>query len=62
MPVGQNEASEPIISTTLDTAAKAQISGADTLMISSRAAQLEDDPRAGVDINHRGGMPGFVSV
>ncbi|WP_415400860.1 pyridoxamine 5'-phosphate oxidase family protein [Tateyamaria sp. SN3-11] len=60
--VGQNEASEPIISATLDGTAKAQITAADTLLISSRAAQLEDDPRAGVDINHRGGMPGFVTV
>jgi len=31
-------------------------------LIASRAAELGDDPRAGVDINHRGGMPGFVSV
>ena len=41
---------------------KAQITRADTLLIASRAAQLGDDPRAGVDINHRGGMPGFISI
>ncbi|MEP5758238.1 MAG: pyridoxamine 5'-phosphate oxidase family protein [Litoreibacter sp.] len=49
-------------STILSEADKAQITRADTLLIASRAAQLGDDPRAGVDINHRGGMPGFVTV
>ncbi|MEP3232282.1 MAG: pyridoxamine 5'-phosphate oxidase family protein [Hyphomicrobiales bacterium] len=49
-------------STTLSEVDKAQITRADTLLIASRAAQLGDDPRAGVDINHRGGMPGFVTV
>jgi len=33
---------------------------ADTLFIASRSDTLSDDPRAGVDINHRGGPPGFV--
>ncbi|MEP1766019.1 MAG: pyridoxamine 5'-phosphate oxidase family protein [Sulfitobacter sp.] len=41
---------------------KTQIAKADTLLIASRVAQLGDDPRAGIDINHRGGMPGFVSI
>jgi len=35
---------------------------ADTLFIASRAEQLTDDPRSGVDINHRGGFPGFISI
>ncbi|MEP2784066.1 MAG: pyridoxamine 5'-phosphate oxidase family protein [Pseudoruegeria sp.] len=35
---------------------------ADTFFIASRAAHLGQDPRAGVDINHRGGAPGFVSI
>ena len=48
--------------TSLSKANKAQITNADTLLIASRAAQLGDDPRAGVDINHRGGMPGFITV
>jgi predicted pyridoxine 5'-phosphate oxidase superfamily flavin-nucleotide-binding protein len=52
----------PIVTTTLQDVDKSQIMNADTLLIASRAAQLGDDPRAGVDINHRGGMPGFVSV
>lgn len=49
-------------STILGEADRAQITSADTLLIASRAAQLGSDPRAGVDINHRGGMPGFVTV
>ncbi|MBB3996001.1 hypothetical protein GGR95_003667 [Sulfitobacter undariae] len=39
-----------------------QVTSADTLLIASRAAHLSDNPRDGVDINHRGGMPGFVTV
>jgi len=41
---------------------RALIRKADILMLASRAPELGDDPRAGVDINHRGGMPGFVEV
>jgi predicted pyridoxine 5'-phosphate oxidase superfamily flavin-nucleotide-binding protein len=52
----------PTKSVSLSTADKDQIAAADTLLIASRAAQLGDDPRAGVDINHRGGMPGFVTI
>lgn len=52
----------PVTSATLTAADKAQIAQADTLLIASRAAELGDDPRAGVDINHRGGMPGFITV
>ena len=51
-----------MVFSTLNAAHKAQITSADTLLIASRSAELSDDPRAGVDINHRGGMPGFVSV
>ena len=35
---------------------------ADTLFIASRAPTLDHDARAGVDINHRGGLPGFITV
>ncbi len=52
----------PIVTAMLSDAAKDQIAQADTLLIAFRAAQLGDDPRAGVDINHRGGSPGFVSI
>ena len=61
-PAGPTSAIAPVTSATLGTAEKDQITKADTLLIASRAAQLGDDPRAGVDINHRGGMPGFVTV
>jgi predicted pyridoxine 5'-phosphate oxidase superfamily flavin-nucleotide-binding protein len=54
--------SPSVVTSTLQDIDKEQIMNADTLLIASRAAQLGDDPRAGVDINHRGGMPGFVSV
>ena len=40
----------------------AQIRNADTLFIASRSPTLGEDPRAGLDINHRGGLPGFVKV
>lgn len=61
-PAGPNAAQPPVTSATLSEADKGQIAQADTLLIASRAAELGDDPRAGVDINHRGGMPGFVTV
>ncbi|MEO9517879.1 MAG: pyridoxamine 5'-phosphate oxidase family protein [Paracoccaceae bacterium] len=35
---------------------------ADMLFIASRAPELTQDRRAGVDVNHRGGLPGFVRV
>jgi predicted pyridoxine 5'-phosphate oxidase superfamily flavin-nucleotide-binding protein len=31
-------------------------------LIASRAAMLGNNPRDVIDINHRGGMPGFVTV
>ena len=60
--VQTEDTAHSIQSSNLSAADKEQISAADTLFIASRAAQLGDDPRAGVDINHRGGMPGFVTV
>ena len=59
---GPSTPQTPATTTTLSDADKDQIAKADTLLIASRAAQLGDDPRAGVDINHRGGNPGFVSI
>lgn len=41
---------------------RAQIRRADTLFIASRAPALTADRRAGVDVNHRGGLPGFVRI
>jgi hypothetical protein len=40
----------------------AQIGGADTFFIASRARTLAGDARAGLDVSHRGGSPGFVRV
>lgn len=40
----------------------ALIAGADTFFIASRARTLAGDPRAGLDVSHRGGPPGFVRV
>ena len=61
-PAGSTTPKTPVTTAALTNAGKNQISKADTLLIASRAAELGDDPRAGVDINHRGGMPGFVTV
>lgn len=41
---------------------KTHITAADTLFIASRAPQLGTDPRHGIDVNHRGGLPGFVKL
>ncbi len=38
------------------------IRSADSLFIASRTPELEADARSGLDINHRGGLPGFVKV
>ncbi|MEM7508586.1 MAG: 2Fe-2S iron-sulfur cluster-binding protein [Pseudomonadota bacterium] len=46
----------------LDTRARALIARADTFIIASRAGQISDDPRDGVDASHRGGRPGFLDA
>jgi len=39
------------------------IAGADTFFIASRSAQLDQpDSSQGLDVSHRGGLPGFVRV
>src|SRR5258705_1062943 len=39
------------------------IGEADTFFIASRSAQLDrDEPSQGLDVSHRGGLPGFVQV
>jgi predicted pyridoxine 5'-phosphate oxidase superfamily flavin-nucleotide-binding protein len=40
----------------------AWIGGADTFFIASRTGTLAGDARAGLDVSHRGGPPGFVRV
>lgn len=47
---------------TLDQTDTTILQRADTLFIASRAEHITDDPRCGVDINHRGGLPGFISI
>jgi len=61
-PAGSTTPKTPVTAAALTGADKKQITKTDTLLIASRAAELGDDPRAGIDINHRGGMPGFVTV
>ncbi|MEM9331683.1 MAG: pyridoxamine 5'-phosphate oxidase family protein, partial [Pseudomonadota bacterium] len=38
------------------------IEKSDTLLIASRSADLSSERNSGVDINHRGGNPGFVKI
>lgn len=38
------------------------ISSVDTLFIASRSPVINDEPKNGVDINHRGGNPGFIEI
>ncbi|MFK7762605.1 MAG: pyridoxamine 5'-phosphate oxidase family protein [Roseobacter sp.] len=55
---------EPKLSSGSDLSSQdvAQIKAADACFIASRAAKIGIDRRAGVDVNHRGGHPGFVHV
>ncbi|UTW56284.1 pyridoxamine 5'-phosphate oxidase family protein [Kordiimonas sp. SCSIO 12610] len=47
---------------TLSDSAKQTIEQADTFFIASRTADLSDDPATGLDVSHRGGMPGFIEI
>jgi uncharacterized protein len=40
----------------------ALIAGADTFFIASRAAVFDGNPSHGLDVSHRGGLPGFVQI
>ncbi|WP_346907796.1 pyridoxamine 5'-phosphate oxidase family protein [uncultured Roseibium sp.] len=42
--------------------AQALVERADTFFIASRAPELTEDPRNGLDVSHRGGRPGFLGV
>ncbi len=50
------------MSSQLAPADTALIEQADTFFIASGIEGADDDPRAGTDISHRGGRPGFVQV
>jgi len=49
-------------SATLDAADQALLARSDTYFIATRSAMLADSPSQGVDVSHRGGLPGFVHV
>jgi predicted pyridoxine 5'-phosphate oxidase superfamily flavin-nucleotide-binding protein len=38
------------------------ITAVDTLFIASRSSVINDEPKNGIDINHRGGNPGFIEI
>lgn len=46
----------------LSTADQRHIQRADTLFIASRTSRISRDPRDGIDVNHRGGLPGFIKM
>ncbi len=52
----------PETSSYLSVDAKKLIKNADTFFIASRASELTKDPRAGIDVSHRGGRPGFIKI
>lgn len=59
---GQRQTQAPKISGHLTNIDQALIGQADMRMLATSAPELTSDPRAGVDINHRGGNPGFAKV
>ncbi|MCV6611486.1 MAG: pyridoxamine 5'-phosphate oxidase family protein [Amphritea sp.] len=48
--------------TTLDSAAETLIGQADTMFVASYAQQQNNPEVEGVDVSHRGGQPGFISI
>ena len=46
----------------IDETSRKIISSVDTLFIASRSPVINDEPKNGVDINHRGGNPGFIQI
>ena len=60
-PAGQFSAPVEMLAA-LDDAARSLISASDTLYVASRAPRGENRDVDGVDVNHRGGTPGFVKV
>jgi len=47
--------------TSLDSAARAWISGSDTFFVASRS-RFTSEAQGGTDISHRGGKPGFIKI
>ncbi|RDU98244.1 hypothetical protein DWV00_13040 [Trinickia dinghuensis] len=50
------------LSTTLDASDRGLIERSDTYFIATRGSLADDGPSQGVDVSHRGGLPGFVRV
>ncbi len=48
--------------TTLDVSDRALIERSDTHFIATRGTLADDGPSQGIDVSHRGGLPGFVRV
>ncbi len=62
---GDRNADQPgtiVSGATISTEAKALIERVDTFFIASRTKHINDDPRSGIDVSHRGGRRGFVQV
>jgi len=55
-------APRPFRATVLDAADRASIERSDTYFIATRSSLSEDGAAQGVDVSHRGGLPGFVRV
>lgn len=54
--------SEILTAKTISENERKLIKSIDTLFIASRSSKIDSDPRNGVDINHRGGNPGFIEI
>jgi uncharacterized protein len=52
----------PQVGDRLDDTSIELIARSDTFFIASRAAALEGDASRGLDVSHRGGLPGFVQI
>ncbi len=60
--LGLNAAQPPAVFTTLDAAAQHLIQQADTFFVASCLPVNKNPINEGVDVSHRGGLPGFVRV
>lgn len=60
--LGLNSAQPPAVFTTLDAAAQHLIQQADTFFVASCLPVNKNPINEGVDVSHRGGLPGFVRV
>jgi predicted pyridoxine 5'-phosphate oxidase superfamily flavin-nucleotide-binding protein len=59
---GEADSVYSVCTDALTNEAKQTIENADTFFIASRTNALSDDPATGLDVSHRGGLPGFVEI